>query len=82
MAYVTYEWYSNTFKGKTIPDAEAFDGVIIEAEAYIDYITRKKITETTDEVKKVADYITDSCDRDGVKKVIDKIIRGTFYDKQ
>ena len=52
MAYVTYEWYSNTFKGKTIPDAEAFDGVIIEAEAYIDYITRKKITETTDEVKK------------------------------
>ena len=40
------------------------------------------VDNATDEVKKVADYITDSCDNDGVKKVIDKIIRGTFYDKQ
>ena len=52
MADVTYEWYSGTFKGKVIPNAEAFDGVIIEAEAYINYITRRKITEPTDEVKK------------------------------
>ena len=52
MAYVTFDWYSTEFKGKAIPDAEAFDGVIIEAEAYIAYITRKKITDTTDEVKK------------------------------
>lgn len=52
MAYVTYEWYKNTFKGKAIPDTDAFDGVIIEAEAYINYITRGKITEPTDEVKK------------------------------
>ena len=52
MAYVTYDWYINTFKGKTIPDADAFDGVITEAEAYINYITRGKTTEATDEVKK------------------------------
>lgn len=52
MAYVTYEWYTNTFKGKAIPNADAFDGVIAEAEAYIDYITRGKITEPSDEVKK------------------------------
>ena len=52
MAYVTHEWYSTEFKGKAIPDAEAFDGVIIEAEAYINYITRGKITTPTDEVKK------------------------------
>ena len=51
MAYVTYEWYSDTFKGKAIPDAAAFDGVIVEAEAYINYITRGKITEPTEEVK-------------------------------
>ena len=52
MAYVTHEWYNGTFKGKVIPDAEAFDGVNTEAEAYIHYITRGKITEPTDEVKK------------------------------
>ena len=54
MAYVTFDWYSADFKGKAIPDAEAFDGVIIEAEAYINYITRGKITTPTDEVKKAA----------------------------
>lgn len=52
MAYVTFDWYSTDFKGKAIPDAAAFDEVIIEAEAYINYITRVKITEATEEVKK------------------------------
>ena len=51
MAYVTHEWYSNTFKGTTIPDAGAFDGVIIEAEAYINNITRGQISKATDEIK-------------------------------
>ena len=36
------------------------------------------VDNATDEVKKVVDYITDSCDSDGVGKVIDKIIRGDF----
>ena len=40
------------------------------------------VKNATDEVKAVVDYVTDSCDEDGVAKVIDKIIRGTFYDKQ
>lgn len=51
MADVTYDWYKGTFKGQTIPDTAAFDGVIIEAEAYIKYITRGKITEATGDVK-------------------------------
>ena len=52
MAYVTFDWYSTDFKGKVIPNADAFDGVIAEAEAYINQITRGKITESTNEVKK------------------------------
>lgn len=51
MADVTFEWYTDTFKGKVIPDTDAFDGVIIEAEAYINYITCGKITEATDKTK-------------------------------
>ena len=52
MAYVTYDWYINAFPGGTIPSFEAFAGVITEAEAYIDYITRGRVTEVTEEVKK------------------------------
>ena len=52
MAYVTYDWYKTEFKGKVIPDADAFEGVIIEAEAYISYITRGKTTNPSDDVKK------------------------------
>ncbi len=54
MAYVTYDWYINTFPGGKIPNFEEFATVIVEAEAYIDDITRGKITEATDEVKKAA----------------------------
>lgn len=51
MAYVTYNWYTETFKGKVIPNEAAFDGAITEAEAYINHITRGRITEATEEVK-------------------------------
>lgn len=51
MADVTFEWYTNTFKGNVIPNEDAFNGVITEAEAYIKYITRRKITEATEETK-------------------------------
>lgn len=52
MAYVTYEWYADTFPGGTIPNYEGFQSVITEAEAYIDDITLGRITEATDAVKK------------------------------
>lgn len=54
MAYVTFDWYKSTFPSGKIPSFEDFATVIIEAEAYIDDITRGKITEATDEVKKAA----------------------------
>ena len=52
MAYVTYEWYADTFLGGIIPSFEDFQRVLPEAEAYIDYITRRRITESTEAVKK------------------------------
>lgn len=52
MAYVTYEWYADTFLGGKIPSFEDFARVIPEAEAYIDDITRGKVTEATEAVKK------------------------------
>lgn len=52
MAYATYEWYADTFQGGAIPSFEGFASVITEAEAYIDYITRGRITEATEAVKK------------------------------
>lgn len=52
MAYVTYEWYADTFIGGTIPSFEEFQRVLPEAEAYIDNITRGRITEATEAVKK------------------------------
>ena len=36
------------------------------------------VDNATKSVKEVADYITDSCDNDGVGRVIDKIIKGDF----
>lgn len=36
------------------------------------------VSNATDEVLKVVDYVTDSCDDDGVAKVIEKIIVGEF----
>lgn len=38
------------------------------------------VENATEDVKNICDYVTDSCDEDGVAKVIDKIIGGTFYD--
>lgn len=51
MAYVTHSWYKETFNGVTIPDEQSFNGVIVEAEAYINYITLGRIKEVTDAVK-------------------------------
>lgn len=52
MPYVTYEWYADTFIGGSIPSFEDFQRVLPEAEAYIDYITRGRIAEATEAVKK------------------------------
>ena len=51
MANVTYEWYADAFFGGAIPSPEAFLGVITEAEAYIENITRGRTTEATEAVK-------------------------------
>ena len=49
---ITYDWYSRTFPGGKIPDYNSFVSAVTEAEAYVDHITRGRITEVTDDVKK------------------------------
>lgn len=44
MAYIDYEYYSNRFKGTTIPLAD-FEHVSLRAEEYINYITNNRITD-------------------------------------
>lgn len=53
MADVTFEWYAGAFGGVTIPDEDSFKSVIMEAEAYIENITRGRTAENAgDAVKK------------------------------
>lgn len=80
---------ANTSKGNGILQACKYYGVdISECVCFGDSpndITMLKVAgvgvaveNATEEVKKACDYVTDSCDCDGVAKVIDKIIRGDF----
>lgn len=52
MAYVTFDFYRNEFKGKLLSDSASFEAVQNEAEAYINRLTMGRITEPTDSVKR------------------------------
>ena len=51
MGYITFDYYRTSFMGTEIKDDVTFERARIEAEAYIDQITRGNITEVTDAVK-------------------------------
>lgn len=51
MGFVTFDYYRATYKGTVITDQAAFDGVLVEAEAYINQITRGNIKEVSDAVR-------------------------------
>lgn len=52
MAYATFEYYRDVYKGKTLKDEAGFEAVQCEAEAYIDRLTMGRITEPSEPVKK------------------------------
>ena len=41
--YAEHDFYINDYKGSVIPNATAYDGVAVEASAYLDYITHNRI---------------------------------------
>ena len=49
--YAEYDFYLNEYKGSAIPNASAYDRAAVEACAYLDYITRNRIsTELSDAI--------------------------------
>ena len=48
--YADYEYYVASFAG-TVLSAEEFPFLAAKAERYLDYVTRRRITEVTNEVK-------------------------------
>ena len=65
--YAEYDFYLNDYKGSVIPDATAYDGVAVEASAYLDYITANRIkgeelpSAVADKVKLAQCAIADVC---------------------
>ena len=65
--YAEYDFYLNDYKGSVIPDATAYDGVAVEASAYLDYITQNRIkgeelpSAVADKVKLAQCAIADVC---------------------
>lgn len=49
--YADYTYYADSFVGTKI-SAEEFPALASKAERYLDYVTRHRITEVTDSVKK------------------------------
>lgn len=70
MAYIDYEYYTDRFKGNTIPLAD-FEYVAPRAEDYINYITNGRITEPTVPVQNaccaVADKLYSMGAREGIQ---------------
>lgn len=70
MAYIDYEYYTDRFKGNTIPLAD-FEYVAPRAEDYINYITNGRITEPTVPVQNaccaVADKLYTMDAREGIQ---------------
>lgn len=54
MGYATYDYYKNSYHGNVISDEETFLRVSVEADAYLDTLTRGKIKTATDAVKNAA----------------------------
>lgn len=52
MAYVTFEYYQDVYRGKLFSDTTSFEAVQCEAEAYIDRLTMGRITEPNEPVKR------------------------------
>ena len=52
MSFATFTYYLEEFKGSVIPNPESFAGAAVEAEAYINLITRGRATEGSEAVKK------------------------------
>ena len=52
MAYATFAFYNDEYKGIIIKDQVAFESAAVEADAYINQVTMGKITEASEAVKK------------------------------
>ena len=52
MGYIDYSYYTDTYKGSSIPEA-AFDKMANKAQANVDYYTFNRIDETADYMNKV-----------------------------
>ena len=48
MAYVTYEFYQDVYKGNAVPSSD-FERLAERASDYLDYITRGKATDMADD---------------------------------
>ncbi len=70
MAYIDYEYYTDRFKGNTIPLAD-FEHVSLRAEEYINYITNGRITDISEPVQNaccaVADKLYSMGAREGIQ---------------
>ena len=51
MSFATFTFYLGEFKGRVIPDAESYASAAVEAEAYINLITRGRAAEDVTAVK-------------------------------
>lgn len=53
MAYASYQFYTDEYRGKVIPTYDDFNSAVTQASAYLDYIVRGSI-EPTEKVKMAA----------------------------
>ena len=77
--YAEYDFYRNDYKGSVIPDATAYDGVAVEASAYLDYITQNRIkgeelpSAVADKVKLAQCAIADVCYKQSQDDVVNAV---------
>lgn len=80
MTYVNYSYYTETYKGTSVP-LTTFDNLAIQASYFIDYITFNRVKEldtVPDEVKMAVCSVIDTqykLDNDGGVKVSESIGR-------
>ena len=59
MKYVSFNYYTEEYLGRTISSENEFFSICIRAEAYIDRLTDGHITEVTDDIKNAVCAVCD-----------------------
>lgn len=71
--YADYTYYTNTYHGTAIPDADTFARLSIQAEAYIDLVTGGNIDTTAAYMPAVKNAVCALCDNATATSTADNV---------